>query len=94
MQRDRLVSMLDAFDGISSKGDEYTMTDAISLTVLTQAGQGSAPPVDKVKSMRLGDAFVLLSCGETTYALPYENLMGLKVNSREQKTVARTGFQA
>ena len=94
MERSRLEAMLAAFDGIECEGDTYAMTEAISLTVLTQAGQGSAPPVDKVKNISLGDQFVTLTAGETQYALSYENIMGLKVNSRAEKTVARTGFQA
>ena len=93
MTREFLVNVLDACDGVEGSDGAYTPADNTVLAVLLASGQSGAAPINRVTSLKLNEAFVVLGLEEATYYFPYELVCGIKTTGRG-KNAARTGFHA
>ena len=94
MLREVLVSMLDACDGAEGKGETYEINESVTCAILTQAGSSGPAPINKVNGLTLSDVFVIVSSEDSSYYLPYENVVGLKVTTKGETKTGRTGFHA
>jgi hypothetical protein len=94
MDRKLLTAMLASRTEITADGATFAVEGA-HVSLLLRTGSGGHVPLQKVSQIELGDDFATITADSADICLPYESLVGLKVEDPKGKSPAkRTGFLA